>query len=173
MSGAPALFPAPDRGADLSPCGTYRYDLWRRWSDGPWALWIMLNPSTADADMDDPTIRRCRGFSQAWGYGGLAVVNLFAYRATDPAELTKAGDPDGPLNVNTIWRWLKDDRTSAVVAAWGASWEKVGKHRLNVEGLAAHAGHDVFCLGTTKAGHPRHPLYVPASQPLVPFGGAA
>lgn len=157
-------------GADLSICGTYRYDLWRRWCDGPWALWIMLNPSTADADVDDPTIRRCRGFSKAWGYGGLAVVNLFAYRATIPDELTRVRDPRGPLNKQRIKLWLDDHRTSAVIAAWGTAWRKVDQPRLNVEGMAREAGHDVFCLGTTKRGHPRHPLYVRADQALVPFG---
>lgn len=155
--------------ATLSPCGTYRYDLWRRWGNGSWALWMMLNPSTADAEVDDPTIRRCRGFSERSGYGGLAVVNLFAYRATDPAALTRARDPVGPLNAQTIKHWLADERVSAVIAAWGTAWEKVDRARLNVEGFAQKNGHDVFCLGRTKAGHPRHPLYVPNAQSLVPF----
>lgn len=153
-----------ERGAWLSEDGLYRYDLWRRWGGGPWVLWVMLNPSTADAEVDDPTTRRCVGFSKAWGYGGMAIVNLFAYRATSPAELAKAPDPRGPLNMQTIEHWLVFDEVELVVAAWGASWAKVPHARLNVEWLASKAGHDMVSLGTTKAGHPRHPLYVRGDQ---------
>jgi hypothetical protein len=84
-----------DRGATLSDCGRYRYRLWRRWADGPTVLFVMLNPSTADADVDDPTIRRCIGFARSWGAGALEVVNLYAWRATQPAELKAAVGPVG------------------------------------------------------------------------------
>jgi hypothetical protein len=89
---------APTRSAVISPCGRYRYRLDRRWADGPSIAWIMLNPSTADSNTDDPTIRRIRAFSQAWGFGALTVVNLYAWRATDPRDLWQAPGPVGPEN---------------------------------------------------------------------------
>jgi hypothetical protein len=79
------------RTALLSPCGTFRYRLGRRWSDGPTVAFVLLNPSTADEVVDDPTVRRCIRFSERDGYGGLEVVNLYAYVATDPADLRRAG----------------------------------------------------------------------------------
>lgn len=163
-----------ERTATISPCGTYRYDLTRRWGDGPTALWVMLNPSTADATEDDPTIRRCIGFSKREGCGRLAVVNLYAYRATDPKALLTAENPIGPDNLATVRRWLMD--ASLVVAAWGA-WpltnHRIAPARLHVEGLATMHGHDVKCLGTTKAGAPRHPLYVRGDQPFVSYAEQA
>lgn len=161
------------RSATVSPCGVYRYDLTRRWGDGRLALWVMLNPSTADAQQDDPTIRRCRGFSAAWGCGGLVVVNLFAYRATSPAALAGAANPIGPDNPRTIREWLGHRDVDRVVAAWGASWLRAGHARLHVERWAIDTGRDVMCLGRTKAGHPRHPLYVPATQPLETYRAVA
>jgi hypothetical protein len=99
--------------ADLSDCGTYRYRLGRRWAEGPVDVWIMLNPSTADATVDDRTIGRCMEFSRRWGAGALVVGNLFALRATDPTDLltlgtTKAGAPRHPLYVKgdtPLTRW--------------------------------------------------------------------
>ena len=160
------LPPDPDL-AVLSPCRTYRYRLTRHWRAG-WQddaiVWVMLNPSTADETLDDPTIRRCIGFSKAWGAGGMHIVNLFAFRSTDPAALARADDPVGPDNDEwmheTVTGWLPPEYASGqrtVVAAWGA-------HPFAVE-RAAHCfrtlATDWLCLGTTKDGHPRHPLYVP------------
>lgn len=105
------------RGALISECGLYRYRLWRRWGIGPHATWIMLNPSTADADLDDPTIRRCIGFARAWGFSAIEVVNLFALRATNPRELGRSADPIGPDND----RHLSEAGRAAElrIAAWG------------------------------------------------------
>jgi hypothetical protein len=106
--------------AVLSDCGEYRYELRRTWGadDEPLVCWVMLNPSTADADQDDPTIRRCISFSNRWGFGRLVVVNLFARRATDPKELLHGGDPVGSANdASTLAAALEADR---VIAAWGA-----------------------------------------------------
>ena len=77
---------AMERGADISPCGRYRYSLWRKWGPGATCMFVGLNPSTADETADDPTIRRCMAFARDWGYGALCMANLFAYRATDPAD---------------------------------------------------------------------------------------
>jgi hypothetical protein len=107
------------REARISECGRYRYTLMRRWGAKPGGLtWIMLNPSTADAEQDDPTIRRCMTFTQKFGYDSMVVVNLFALRATDPRELLDAEDPLGPEN--GIWVRKACHQGALVVAAWGS-----------------------------------------------------
>lgn len=151
------------RDAVLSPDGRYRYWLARTWDDGPRVCWVMLNPSTADASIDDPTIRRCIRFSRDWGYAGLVVVNLFAWRSTDPRELRTASDPVGPQN----WAWIRSsmEKSERTVAAWGAGVEPVAHLRDQVE----NGDEQVWCLGTTKDGHPRHPLYVRADTQLQEY----
>jgi hypothetical protein len=117
---ASTLFDSQPGWADLSPCGTYRYLLGRRVGDGQRAaLFVMLNPSTADASDDDPTIRRCRRFARREGCGLLEVVNLFAYRATDPVALRLAEDPVGPANDHFISKAV--ERAALVVVAWASS----------------------------------------------------
>jgi hypothetical protein len=161
------------KGAILSPDGRYRYTLERYW--GPhdsFALFVMLNPSTADASVDDPTIRRCMGFARAWGHDGLLVWNLYGYRATDPAELDRVAEPIGPENEDHLWDILLDEAgpPAVIVAAWGA---KPNRGRYGSREAVIRVGplydREVFCLGLTKDGHPRHPLYVRADAPLVPF----
>lgn len=147
--------------ADISPCGRYRYLLERDWSEFFYpgsALFIMLNPSTADAELDDPTIRRCVGFAKAWGYGSLSVANLFAYRATDPKDLFKAGDAiHGPRNQDAIHEAAT--RAAIIICAWGAhgSW---GAQDEIVQGWL-HS-RELYALDFTKHGNPRHPLYLSA-----------
>lgn len=150
--------------ARFSDCGTYRYELARRWSHGPAVAWIMLNPSTADASVDDPTIRRCIQFSRGWGMGGLVVVNLFALRSTDPAALKTAAWPVGPENDDAIHDAIV--RSRAVVAAWGVHGDLRGRAD-EVREMVAVLGRPLSCLGTTKDGHPRHPLYVKGDTPLM------
>ncbi|MGH3977119.1 MAG: DUF1643 domain-containing protein, partial [Pseudonocardiaceae bacterium] len=114
----------PTSDAVLSGCGRYRYQLTRTWDPGQQrATFIMLNPSTADAADDDPTIRRCTSYARSWGLGGLMVVNLYAYRATDPADLWKVDDPVGPDNDDHLRAVLAaaTDVGAPVVAAWGAN----------------------------------------------------
>ena len=145
------------RGAVFSDCGLYRLRLWRQWdAEGRSVNWIMLNPSTADADQDDPTVRRCIGYARSWGYGGIVVTNLFAFRATDPAELRRTEDPVGFNNdVELIGVAGASD---LVVAAWGNHGAYRGRaHR--VRQLLERAGISVHCLATTKTGQPVHPLY--------------
>lgn len=160
------------RAAFISPCRRYRYNLVRCWNDSGRLLpWIMLNPSTADANVDDPTIRRCMTFADDWGYDGIIVVNLFAYRATDPKALALAYDPFGPLNKEALGHHVL--RTAdKVMAAWGANRAvdqalAIPKVRALLTSLPLH------CLGTTAAGHPRHPLYVKATTKPVPYTLAA
>lgn len=159
---------APPRGsAVLSDCGRYRYRLTRTIGPGRRSIcWIMLNPSTADADADDPTIRKVVGFSRRWSYDRIVVVNLFAWRATKPRELARAEDPIGPENDSHIGSAVID--ADLVVAAWGVE----GSHLIS--GRAFHVTHrllaavDMHVIGTTTNGSPGHPLmpaYTPAPQP--------
>jgi hypothetical protein len=170
---APTLFDDPAGWADLSPCGTYRYLLGRRVGDGQRAaLFVMLNPSTADASEDDPTIRRCRRFARREGCGLLEVVNLFAYRVTDPVALRFVEDPVGSANDHFIEQAVA--RAGLVVVAWGALRRPLVRRAWAVGGaiydhLPAHGRRGPFCLGMTANGAPRHPLYVRADQPLEPW----
>lgn len=160
----PLFAGSPPLAAVVSPCGLYRYTLTRAWAHRSWcwrrALWIGLNPSTADAEIDDPTIRRMVGFSRAWGFGSLEVVNLFAWRATDPRALRSVPDPVGPDNDRCIVEAAA--RASLIVACWGAD-PMVARRSRAVLDLLAPANVDVVCLGRTRDGHPRHPLYLSAA----------
>jgi hypothetical protein len=143
------------------PRGTYRYALWRIWDQSkPRPIFIGLNPSTADAENDDPTIRRCINFAKAWGGGGVIMLNLFAYRSTKPEGLHKVSDPIGPDN-NKWLDFYTSKSNSVIIAAWGAGVksspiEQRDKHVLNR--LTKY--HQLYHLGLTKEGYPRHPLYV-------------
>ncbi|MFW6027332.1 MAG: DUF1643 domain-containing protein [bacterium] len=161
-----AILDLGDRGAELSDCGRYRFLLWRRWNKTrPRAVFIMLNPSTADATEDDPTIRRCIGFAKRWGYGGIRIANLFAFRATKPADLWKADDPVGSGNLPAIERAME---TKGIhVAAWGAD-KRADRQAKRVRTLFYEMGIPLYALKLTKAGHPSHPLYLPNdSMPVV------
>lgn len=153
--------------AVLSECGTYRYRLSRTWDESlrP-ACWVLLNPSTADATEDDATIRRCVGFARAWGCGGIVVVNLFAYRATDPRELKRHPDPVGPENDRHIRATV--EQCHPVVAGWGVHGVMLNRAE-KVERLLRDVGVPLWCLGTTKDGHPRHPLYLASAAVLVEY----
>lgn len=151
------------RMAEFSACRTYRYALWRVWDQAkPVCVFVGLNPSTADETTDDPTIRRCVGFASDWGFGGLAMANLFAVRATDPREMIRHPAPIGPDND----RWLVQLNRQAgrVVAAWGTR----GIHLARDRAVRRLLG-DMTCLKLTKDGHPQHPLYVARSTAPRPF----
>lgn len=150
-------------GAFISECGAYRYWLERRWDETlPACAFIMLNPSTADASKDDPTIRRVVGFSKAWGFGGVNVYNLFALRATDPRELRKHPAPVGPDNDIYLGQIPEE---AVIVAAWG-SW---GDHLHRAFDVRRMFKERLSCLGLTNGGHPRHPLYISADTPRQPY----
>lgn len=158
--------------AVISPCRQYRYLLKRIDHTAPLlapdavpAVFCMLNPSTADAALDDPTIRRCRGFAATWSRPGIVVVNLYALRSTNPAWLWEHADPVGPENDHWLHRVAREG--GEIVCAWGANAQPE-RVRTAVE-LFHAAGARLLCLGTTKDGHPRHPLYVRGNQPLVPW----
>jgi hypothetical protein len=153
------------RYAELSLDGIYRYNLERRWAEGPMALFVMLNPSTADAAVDDPTIRKCIGFARRWGMGGVRVVNLYAARATDPKALRDFSDPVGPVNNTAIERAVHE--SPIIVAAWGANPGPLPGRIPHVKALIRAGGKDAMTLGLTKHGQPRHPLYAPYGPGLV------
>lgn len=144
-------------------CGPFRYSLTRRWSDEPTLCFVMLNPSTADAVQDDPTITRCSTRARNNGFGGIEVVNLFAYRATDPKELTRAADPVGPDNNAYITRAVQ--RADRVVLAWGRLAKKQAGRERDVLALLKNAEVKPHCLGDW----PRHPLYISYAQELIPY----
>jgi hypothetical protein len=159
------------RSARISDCGLYRYSLVRRWelNSKPPAQFVMLNPSTADADLDDPTIRRCVGFARALGCGGIIVVNLYGFRATKPADLWRAADPVGP-DADDFLRVVARRSVSEgapLIAAWGAN-AKPERVREAHEVIAS-AGAHLTALGVTKGGAPRHPLYLPATAAPTPW----
>lgn len=166
--------PALIDDAGISADGLYRYWLTRGWGDDPaFVNFICLNPSTADATRDDPTVRRLRGFARSWGYDGFWLTNLFAYRATDPEALCFAqGDISGPDNMT----WLSEvaSRAALVVMAWG---DVSGLYRNNVKFAQRQAsivcqlalqGIELHALGFTKAGFPRHPLYMRSDTRPIP-----
>lgn len=162
------------KDAFISECGLYRYWLTRTWDESlPRLTFVMLNPSVADANIDDPTIRRCVGFARRDGYGGITVINLFAYRATDPKELENAArgiDIEGLRNAFYHGYFLGDAKltSSPIVCAWGAN-KAVGNSGNTFIDYARSKEVELVCLGQTKSGAPKHPLYISADQPLVSF----
>ncbi len=154
----------------------YRYRLWRDLRQyataGPdkTVAFVMLNPSTAAHDVDDATIRRCSGFAHSLGASKLEVVNLFAFRATIPAQLEDfLGDVVGPENDSHIVEAAQEAET--VICAWGAKLPRAYSRRPGrVLEVLREAGHrNVYCLGKTKAGHPRHPLYLAKTTELQTY----
>ena len=168
-SDRPVRIPAPSVSGEaaFSDCRSYRWWLTRIWDHSADLLvFIMLNPSTADASTDDPTIRRCVGFARRLGHGGICVVNLYVFRATSPRRLAGASDPVG--SQTDFWLTYAAARARKVVCAWGAN----AKFRRGRTGdvLKLLRGHpSLMCLGRTKDGQPRHPLYVRADQPLMEY----
>lgn len=172
--GARDILAGCKRDAALSECSRFRYRLSRTWGDveAKHLLFVMLNPSTADAEVDDATIRRCVTFAFAGGFHGIQVVNLFAYRATDPADLKLAGWPVGPDNDNHIK--AAANAAAAVCVAWGAVGERgpANDRVQEVMPILRRAGHAPQCLRVTRSGYPQHPLYLPADCRLQPFDAA-
>lgn len=155
------------KDAAISECGRYRYTLHRWWGDGPRLAFVMLNPSTADAELDDPTIRRCVGFARRDGFSGIRVFNLYAFRATKPADLWKADEPTGgDLNDDLLREVWLQAKHQPVIAAWGVN-AKVDRV---AEVMSWRGSEHLFALGLTKDGAPRHPLYLRGDATLVPFG---
>lgn len=173
-----------EKDAVLSKCGKYRYRLRRRWDSSPVVVFAMLNPSTADHEKDDPTIRKCVGFAKHWGFGAIEIINLFAIRSSSPDDVMKASDPVGENNWVHVQRCLTSSYDENmewegtvlagerlvryplwVICAWGAHGRHMGQDQ-EFLGWVDQTGVDtqLRCLGLTKKGLPRHPLYVPYTQ---------
>ncbi|WP_430233913.1 DUF1643 domain-containing protein [Nitrosomonas communis] len=145
----------------FSPCRNYRYTLWREWGVGKGvAMFIGLNPSTADEVNNDPTVRRCINYAVKWGYAAMYMSNIFAFRATDPAVMMKHDEPIGCENDQYLTDMAKD--SNIIVAAWGNHGAFMARD-YEVKKLLSN----LHCLRVTKAGQPSHPLYLPSS--LVPI----
>jgi len=151
-------------GAHFSRCRKFRYALWREWdATRPVVMMIGLNPSTADATRNDPTIRRCMGFARDWGYGAVWVTNLFAYRATYPADLKAAPDPVGPRN--DLWLRRVARRADTLVAVWGNDGAMQGRS----DRVRAMFDARLYVIRINGSGEPAHPLYLPKRLKLVPW----
>lgn len=155
------------KSAIISECGEYRYTLERAWDESlPPVAFVMLNPSTADATEDDPTIRRCIGFARSWGYGGIVIVNLFAIRGADPTIIRMHSAPVGPENDKHILSAAS--RAAEIVCAWGAWGGHLSRDAAVCRMLA---GRKKVSLKRTKDGSPGHPLYIKSTADRLPFFG--
>jgi hypothetical protein len=172
MRSGQALLLVPEgtvkKSAQLSPCRRHRYSLSRVWDKSlPAFIVIGLNPSTADETLDDPTIRRCVNFAKREGCGSLIMVNLFSYRSASPKalECTTLEAVSNPINIRVVTETVEREakKGGIVVCAWGVGGALHGYGDWFKILLGAYA---LKCLGHTKEGHPRHPLYVKADQPL-------
>lgn len=163
-----------EKGASFSPCRRWRYKLWRIWSEEERLLVVVgLNPSTADETADDPTIRRCIDYAKRWDCGGLQMLNLFGVRATDPKAMLAADDPVGPDNKDAfddVLGKLRGRPAPIVLCAWGAHGSHMDQDE-HALGWLDWPDITPMCLGLTKGGMPRHPLYMPKDAPLSPYRG--
>lgn len=168
--------------AVLSADRRYRYALWRETGAGSsgTVLFVMLNPSTADEEVPDPTVRRCVGFARDWCYRRVAVGNLWPLRSTQWGQLRWAAkEPAGeklcgvdghpPHSLNDCWLRRLAEEATLVVAAWGANAPKVHPDREKFVRLLLQEYGPVYCLGTTKGGQPKHPLYLPADTEIEEY----
>jgi len=149
--------------AKLSECRKYRFALWRTWDDSkPYVMFVGLNPSTADETSDDPTLTRCINYAKSWGFGGVCMANIFAYRATKPNDMKAAVDPIG--SENNEWLEKLSNDAGLVVAAWGNDGSHLARSE-QVKGILPK----LHCLKLNKTGEPVHPLYQKADIKPVPM----
>lgn len=155
----------------FSFCKKYRYTLVRTFSDVPtqprYLTFLMLNPSTADEQLNDPTINRCISFAKSLGFDGIFVMNLYSLRATNPNELWKSHDPVGPINDFCIENYA--NVMTDIVCAWGNNADK--SRAAAVIKILKSTEAKLWCLGLNQTGHPKHPLYISGAQQLIPFDG--
>lgn len=157
--------------AALSPCGKYRYALGRSWQEPlfprPGVLWVLHNPSTADAQKTDPTLSKCIAFAKREGYGELVLVNPMAWRATDKGELPHVADPIGLWNSDIVS--LAARAYPKVIVGWGLVEKRLQWTIPRIKNVLYRASAEMLCLGMNRDGSPRHPLYLPNETALVPW----
>lgn len=152
-----------------SACRLYRYVLWRQWGPEPYLMVVGLNPSTADDEADDPTLRRCIGFAKREGAGALCMANVYAYRSTDPKALRELGLPLAVGPDNGRWLTACAQRAGMVLCAWG---KHASRNDVQAVLTILRANNPrVLCLGTNQDGSPKHPLYLPADAQLSVYKG--
>lgn len=167
-AGGSKLWPLPEGisgAAAFSDDGEYRYVLSRSWSDElpiRFAAFIGLNPSTAEAHLDDPTVRKSWKWAQRWGFDGIYMLNLYSYRATSPDDMRAAADPVGRMNDRWISNTVEGAEVTAVIPCWGAGAKLVRAEQV----MRLLPAEKLHCLGLTKDGHPKHPLYLPNTTEL-------
>jgi hypothetical protein len=171
------MIPSLGPGADFSPDRRYRYRLWRIWDcSKPPLVWLLLNPSTADEREDDPTMRRCMGFAHRDGHGGIVVLNIFAFRSTDPRVLKyhidSGRDMIGPENDEYIQAYLCMTNgtlksQTKFILGYGSNGTMAGRDKQIMQMVAGYD--NIYCLGYTATGQPRHPLYIRGEQRFVKF----
>jgi hypothetical protein len=160
------LFTPHNSGAVMSASETYRYLLWRMWDGRPPLVFVLLNPSTADASVDDQTVRLCIRRAAVMGYGGVRIINLFALRATDPGALYTHPDPIGANNNLSILEAVRD--AGMVICGWGRHGNHLNRANV-VLGLLESKGIAPHCLRVNKDGTPSHPLYLPGNIEPIPY----
>ncbi len=143
-----------DHGADFSKCRKYRYTLWRIWNlNKPKVMFIGLNPSTADEINNDPTVTRCINYSKLWGYGGMYMMNIFAFRTTYPSELKKSTNPIGIDN--DYWIKKVSKSVDKCIGAWGNDGDFLDRSKEIIKLIP-----QLYCLKINNSGEPSHPLYL-------------
>lgn len=153
-------------GARFDPARRYRYRLWRRWAKGPALLWIMLNPSTADERVLDPTLRRCIDYTRRWGFPAMEIGNLYAFRATKPKDLWTVDDPVGPENFEVLEALVCS--AAKVIVGWGGNAKPDVLEQIST--LFEEHRVRPFCVGKSEdTGQPYHPLYQPKDAELIPW----
>jgi len=158
--------PIEDNGATFSDCRKWRYDLWRIWDPSLQRVaFIGLNPSTADETKNDPTVKRCINYAKKWGYGGMHMLNIFGYRATDPKDMKAFSEPIGPDNSSAICTIARE--CELVICCWGTHGGYLGRGREVLYMLNNFM--DVHCLAVTKDGYPNHPLYLKSELNPIPY----
>ena len=152
------------RTAEISGCGRYRYRLGRQWDESrPAVMFVMFNPSTADEYSDDSTVNRCIDYARGWGYGGLLVGNLFAFRSTKREALRRCDDPVGPDNDGALLDMAQN--AARVIAAWGID----GAFQQRNEAVLRLLPVQFYALKRTQNGHPNHPSRLPSGLTPFPF----
>jgi len=155
-------------GAKFSLNRRYRYSLWRQWDiNRPAVTFICLNPSTADEEVNDPTVRRCITFAHAWGFGTCYLGNIFALRGTNPSVLYDFDDPIGPDNDTSLLDM--SSIAARVVVGWGNRGQLYNRGNYVLELISSKR--PLYCFGRTKTGEPKHPLYLPRLAMVYQLGG--